>query len=185
MDQDLTYIGKLRRQLGLTQKKLAKLSGVSQSLIAKIESGKIDPAYSKVKQIIGALEDEQSKKESKKKAYDIMSKNIVSLSSHEQVGAAIDLMKRKDISQIPVMDKLSCVGSISENVIVESISEYGNNLASIAIEKVMDEAFPTIPAESDIEAVAGLLKFYKAVLVKQKGKTTGIITKADLLKAIE
>lgn len=185
MDRDLKYMGKLRKQLGLTQKQLARLSGVSQSLIAKIESGKIDPAYSKAQQIMGALATEQNKKESTKRACNIMSKNIIFLSPSENVGAAINLMKRKDISQIPIMDDHSCVGSISENVIVESISEYGNNLASLTIGKVMDDAFPSMPSESNIEAVAGLLKFYKAVLVKADGKIIGIITKADLLKAIE
>jgi len=34
-------IAKKRRILGLTQKQLAKLAGVSQSLIAKLESQKI------------------------------------------------------------------------------------------------------------------------------------------------
>ncbi|MBI2079314.1 helix-turn-helix domain-containing protein, partial [Candidatus Micrarchaeota archaeon] len=45
---DVSKLGSLRRKLGITQKELAKLAGVSQSLIAKIEMGKIDPAYSKV-----------------------------------------------------------------------------------------------------------------------------------------
>jgi predicted transcriptional regulator len=35
---------------------LAKFAGVSQSFIAKIESGKIDPSYSKVKTIFDVLD---------------------------------------------------------------------------------------------------------------------------------
>jgi predicted transcriptional regulator len=42
--------------LGLTQGQLAKIAGVSQSFIAKIESGKIDPSYSKVKTIFDVLD---------------------------------------------------------------------------------------------------------------------------------
>ena len=38
-------ISKIRKQLGLTQIQLANLAGVSQSLIAKLESGRIDPSY--------------------------------------------------------------------------------------------------------------------------------------------
>ena len=46
---ELNEISRLRKQLGLTQAELAKLSGVSQSLIAKLEAGKIEPSYSKAK----------------------------------------------------------------------------------------------------------------------------------------
>ncbi|MBU4502216.1 MAG: helix-turn-helix domain-containing protein, partial [Nanoarchaeota archaeon] len=40
-----------RNKIGLTQTQLARLAGVSQSLIAKIESKKIDPTFSKTKSI--------------------------------------------------------------------------------------------------------------------------------------
>ena len=68
----LALIGKLRRQLGLTQKELARKAGVSQSLIAKVESGLIDPAYSKVVQLFQALELELHTQENVLHAKDIM-----------------------------------------------------------------------------------------------------------------
>jgi predicted transcriptional regulator len=184
MDGDLVRIGNLRKKLGLTQKRLAKLSGVSQSLIAKIESAKIDPAYSKVMKIMAALSREQSKKESRKRTKDIMSTDIFCVEQDASISAAIDLMKRKDISQLPVMEEEECIGSISEGTIVESIQDFGKKLANATVEEVMDESFPIVPIESDIEVITGLLKYYKAVLIKSKGKIMGIITKADLLKAV-
>jgi Predicted transcriptional regulator with C-terminal CBS domains len=36
---------RIRKQVGMTQKELAKLSRVSQSLIAKIERGDVDPSF--------------------------------------------------------------------------------------------------------------------------------------------
>jgi len=182
---DLAQIGKLRRKLGLTQKELAVFSGVSQSLIAKIESGRIDPAYSKVKQIMAALEQERGRKGEKKKAQDIMSGRIISVTPSDSLGKAIGLMKKEGISQIPVFEGDTCVGSLSDNMLVDWMEKYGNRLTHVAAGEAMDEAFPSVPLESDVEAVAGLLRFYKAVLVKKKGKAAGIITKADLIKAIE
>jgi len=184
VEEEISHIGICRRRLGLTQDKLAKLSGVSQSLIAKIESGRIDPAYSKVRKIMNALDNEQKRSRSGLCAGELASRKILSLGPKDHVAQAIDLMRGKGISQIPIIDKGVCIGSISENVIVESILEYGDKLAFLTIEKVMDEAFPSVPAESKTEGIAALLKFYKAVLVSEKGTLVGIVTKADLLKSI-
>ena len=57
----LDEIAKKRKMLGLTQKELARMAGVSQSSIAKIESGKIDPSYNKVKAIFDVLERMETK----------------------------------------------------------------------------------------------------------------------------
>jgi predicted transcriptional regulator len=52
---ELEEIKKLRRKLGIGQKELAGLANVSQSLIAKIESKKIEPTYNKVRKIFDIL----------------------------------------------------------------------------------------------------------------------------------
>ena len=54
---ELEEIKKIRKKLELTQTELADRAGVSQSLIAKIEAGRIDPTYSKTKKIFAALSD--------------------------------------------------------------------------------------------------------------------------------
>jgi predicted transcriptional regulator len=92
----------MRKQLGLTQKDLAKLAGVSQSLIAKIESNRIDPAYSKVVQIVVALESQLN--QSKKTVGQIMTSQIISIKPSDSVFHAIELMRSKDISQLPVFE---------------------------------------------------------------------------------
>ena len=51
MPYELAEIKKIRKSLGLTQTDLAKRADVSQSLIAKIESEKIDPTFTKTKKI--------------------------------------------------------------------------------------------------------------------------------------
>ncbi len=43
---------KRRNELGLTQSDLAKRAGVSQPLIARIESGDVDPRLSTVRKIL-------------------------------------------------------------------------------------------------------------------------------------
>ena len=48
---DPKQLKKIRVQLGITQSELAKAAGVSQSLIAKLESGLVDPSFSTMKAI--------------------------------------------------------------------------------------------------------------------------------------
>ena len=48
---DITHLKKIRKQLDLTQYAFAKEAGISQSMVAKIESGKLDPTYSYIKKI--------------------------------------------------------------------------------------------------------------------------------------
>jgi predicted transcriptional regulator len=178
---EVERIGKLRKQLGLTQKTLADLSGVSQSLIAKIESGKIDPAYSKVMQILAALENEQNK--GKKTAQQIMTVGLASVSPKDLISDAIRLMKEKGISQLPVLEGGKCVGSLSESDILDLVAAH-RDLKKLTVREAMKESFPVIPATSIVDVVTDLLRHYSAVLVEKDGHISGIITKADLFKAI-
>ena len=77
MTYEITEIKDIRRKLSITQSELAKRSGVSQSLIAKIESNRLDPTYTNVKKIFSALDLLTHKKETK--AEEIMNKKIVSV----------------------------------------------------------------------------------------------------------
>ncbi|MEW6036159.1 MAG: CBS domain-containing protein [Candidatus Micrarchaeota archaeon] len=178
---ELERIGKMRKQLGLTQKKLAALAGVSQSLIAKIESGKIDPAYSKVMQIFLALEREHSK--GKKTSEQIMTPHIASVTPSDHLDRAVKLMRAKDISQLPVLEGGKCVGSISDTLVVDLLAD-GRSPKDILVRDAMAESYPVLPANSFSDVVTDLLHHYPAVLVEKDGRLAGIITKADLLRAI-
>ncbi len=179
---EIERIKRMRKQLDLTQKELAALAGVSQSLIAKIESGKIDPAYSKVMHILSALESRQKK--GSKTAEQIMTSGLISVSPSDPLEKAIALMRSKDISQMPVFDSGKCVGSLSDSMIVDLMATKGAGIRTVKVGDVMAESYPVIPANSLVEVVTGLLQHYRAVLVEKNGKISGIITKADLLKAI-
>ena len=54
---------KRRNELGLTQSDLAKRAGVSQPLIARIESGDVDPRLSTVRKILEAFEEAKKEKQ--------------------------------------------------------------------------------------------------------------------------
>ncbi len=175
-------ISKIRRQLGLTQSELANISGVSQSLIAKIEAGKLDPSFSKYKTIVGALLNLQRK--DVKRAQDIMSKEIVYVTKGDGLDKAAKLMREHAVSQLPVYDGTGVIGGISEKTILKLLSESGNpeEVFRKEVKEAMDEPFPTISERSPVEVLYPLLEFFQAVLVVSNGRPVGIVTKADLLK---
>ncbi|ATZ60614.2 MAG: CBS domain-containing protein [Methanosarcinales archaeon Met12] len=183
---DLGEIQKRRRSLGLSQKQLASYAGVSQSLIAKVEGGKIEPAYRNVKRIFEALERVMSKQKRTVLAKEISNKNIISVDKKDAVHEAIELMRKYEISQLPVYDKNTPVGSITEKIITNYIAQKKDlkKLSEMPVEKVMEEGLPQISEDAPVEMMMPLLQYSPAVLTIKKGVTTGIITKADLLKIV-
>lgn len=168
-----------RQKLGINQKELSTLSSTSQSLIAKLEAGKLNPSYEIVKNIFMALDSLEHKKE--RKCGEIMV-SVITIEKSETIGKAIELMKKHSISQLPVIDKKEIVGSISESNVYNNILEgkEKNTLFKMKVEEIMDEPFPIINADYPISVAIPLLKSSEAILVKEKNILKGIITKSNL-----
>ncbi|MDA1197168.1 MAG: CBS domain-containing protein [Nanoarchaeota archaeon] len=171
----LDQIKKIRKQLNLTQHQFANKVGVSQSLIAKIESERIDPSYSKAKKILDAIE--HLGKEEHGKASDIMTKILITIKPKETIKSAFEKMKKADISQLPVLENNKSIGLVSENTILEALL----NKQGTTVEDIMEDAPPIISKNTSLDAVSGLLRFSPLVLVSKEGEIKGIITKSDLL----
>lgn len=178
METSLENIKIIRQKLGLTQTELANLSGVSQSLIAKIESKRVDPTFSNTKKIFEALS--RIEKKNNPKAKDIMNKKVISVKAKDSIKEVIRKMKEHGISQIPVIDK-NVKGIVSESSVLEQL-EQGKDVKSMVAEEVMSDTPPTISEETDISLITNMLKYHSIILVSNYGKLTGVITKADILK---
>jgi predicted transcriptional regulator len=184
MFPSLEEIAKKRRMLGLKQAELAKLAGVSQSLIAKLECGKIDPSYTKVKAIFETFERLEIKNEIL--AGKVLHNKVVGVQKSEPVSKVVQLMKSYGYSQLPVFGGKQPVGSVSEKAILRQILA-GKDLAQVSklrTEEIMEEAFPQVSEDAPLPLISSLLQTYYAVLVARKGAVVGIITKADLLRII-
>ncbi len=180
---ELERISILRKKLGLTQTELAKKAGISQSLIARVEAGTVDPRYSKVGKIFKALDVSEN---SVITAKEIMTRGVVSVKTSDPLGQAIKKMKKHNVSQLPAFDGKTQAGSISEGVIMGQISK-GTGIAAISTRKVkdyMEEPLPQVSPGADLNTLSSLLEHNKAVLIAEKGRVEGIVTKADLLKVV-
>ncbi|MEM7816146.1 MAG: CBS domain-containing protein [Candidatus Aenigmatarchaeota archaeon] len=168
------HIRQKREEVGLSQAELAKLARVSQAHIAKIESDKVDPRLSTINRIMFALKT----RESRKTCSDVMHRGVVYASPDDPVGKIIKTMHRMGISQMPVIQRGVQVGSIGETTIMRN---FDRNIRKMRVKDIIDKPFPIVDVNDTIEMLPGLLEVHQAVLVSEKGKIKGIITKSDLL----
>ncbi len=178
MTYELVEVKKIRKKLELTQTQLANRAGVSQSLIAKVESGRIDPTYSKTKKIFSALSELEKKEEIK--AEQIMTNKIISIQPDTSIKEAINKMKKFQISQMPVIEEHKLIGLISESTILDTLL----NSKGDKVRDVMQEAPPIVSKTSSSQVISHLLRHYPMVLVSDEGKLIGLITKSDLLSKL-
>lgn len=180
MHPTLQEIKKLRLQAGLTQTDLAKKANVSQSLIAKIESGQLDPAYSKAVQIFETLNSLHEKHD--REAEYFMNPKMISISPQEHIRSVISKMKKFGISQLPVIEDQKTIGMIAESIILEALLHETSKEATVR--DVMEDAPPEIPHNAKKKVIIELLALYPMVMVSKGGKLVGVITKSDLISKL-
>ncbi len=180
---NLEELKKLRKELGLTQSELAKKAGVSQPLIARIESLDVDPRLSTFRKIYETLEEIKKEKIS---AEEVMHFPVVTVSADSKLRDTIEIMSETDFSQLPVVEDGTPVGSISESNILNEIEiSDPNEVDKKKVKDCMGSGFPTVSPSTDIKGVVGMLEHTPAVLVMDKGELVGVITKQDIMKVLE
>ncbi len=183
MPFELDEIKKIRKKTGLTQFELARKAHVSQSLVAKIESKRIDPSFTKAKKIFDVLQELGNKNELK--AGDIMTKRIIYVNADGNITSATNKMKKHEISQLPVFSKKNVVGLVSESTILDLISsKKPEEIKKLTIKDIMQDCPPIVSKKTSTSIISGLLKYYPIVLVAEDGKPAGVITKSDMLRAL-
>ena len=176
---------KRRIKLGLSLRKFASYLSVSQSTITKIENKKLSPSYELVKKAFDILDSFGSPQIGL--AGDIAMKKVVSVQDNDIISKAVQILQQHGFKQLPVRDKENhWVGSISERSISNRLLKVANPklLMSREVAEVMDEAFPMIAEDTPISIAIPLLQHFQAVLTTKKGRVTGIVTNADLVRMI-
>ena len=91
-----------REALGLKQTELAKRAGISQSMVARIEAGNVDPRVSTLNKIIVVLNSAEPKKI---RAAQIMHTPVLSVQPQDAISRAVDIFEKNNISQLPVIER--------------------------------------------------------------------------------
>jgi cystathionine beta-synthase len=108
---------------------------------------------------------------------------LVSVAADATVRDAIELMRQRDLSQLPVRRGGRLVGCISENQAIDLLF-HRDDLATLRVEAVMGPPLPVLPAGTPAEEIASMLsRGVKAVLVDKGGGELVVLTKFDLIHA--
>ncbi|MDH3765791.1 MAG: helix-turn-helix domain-containing protein [Nitrosopumilus sp.] len=178
-------IKQIRLKIGITQKKLATMTGVSTSMINQIESGRSQPSYETAKKIFESLAKLEGESSSHT-AGDFCSTDIVKLKPTNTLHDAIKKMHQLSISQIPIFNNLDVVGMISEDGIVKHLAELGEaELKKAKLANTMESVPPIVDWNTPANVLVPLIRYSKCILVSKKSKITGIITASDTLKMME
>ncbi len=184
---EINEIRNIRNRMGLSLRDFAKKCDLSVSWINQVEigldsksTGIKDPSYLKMKKIFDMYEMEKNEKQ--QTAGDICITEMISFKIGESIEDANNIMIKNGISQIPVFKKNTCVGMITDNVIIDLI---GSKISKIKIVPEMLEIPPPIVnSETPLKALHRILKYFEYVLVERNGKIMGILVRQDMMKLL-
>ncbi|HZD18441.1 MAG TPA: cystathionine beta-synthase [Actinomycetota bacterium] len=111
---------------------------------------------------------------------------VVTVSAHDRVRRAIDVLQEYSISQAPVVrepssDITSFVGSIRERALLDRLFRDPDALQADVAE-VMGPPLAFVEFDRPIEVAFGTLQRGPAVLVVKAGQALGVLTRSDLLE---
>jgi cystathionine beta-synthase len=111
-------------------------------------------------------------------------KRLITIEPDKSVAEAVELMKKYDIEQIPVMNGNGPVGSISEGGLFQKIFD-NPEIKNSTIKDVIEPPLPIVPFDTPVEKLSPLInKGNGAVLSKDDGGNYHIVTKYDVLQAL-
>ncbi len=117
---------------------------------------------------------------------------VVGIDTNQTVEEAINLLRRYQISQMPVVhepahttsggiDAHQIAGSIQEGTLLNQVFQHPSSIHE-RVGTVMDPPFAMVDADEEVERIFPLLSAGSpAVLVQERGRLVGIITRSDLL----
>lgn len=123
------------------------------------------------------------------KVADIIAKKrestFYSIQETATVRAAFKLMKTHDISQMPVMNDDSIVGSITENTVLSYLLQNPLDNTEKTVAEIMGAAFPVVSADLPCSKLSHYIsKKIPAVLAKDKVGSLHIITQYDIIQTV-
>ena len=111
-------------------------------------------------------------------------KRLVTIEPDHTVADAVELMKKYDIEQIPVMNGDGLIGAVSEGGLFKKI--FSNpEIKNETVASVMEPAYPIVSFDTPVERLGSLInKDNGAVMAKDESGNLHIVTKYDVIQSL-
>jgi cystathionine beta-synthase len=111
-------------------------------------------------------------------------KRLVTIEPTNTVAEAVEMMKRYDIEQIPVMKNGELAGAVSESGLFQKV--FNNpEIRNATVESVMEHAYPLVDFDTPVERLGHLItKENGAVIAKDEKGDYHIVTKYDVIQSL-
>ncbi|MFN5422425.1 MAG: pyridoxal-phosphate dependent enzyme [bacterium] len=114
----------------------------------------------------------------------IQKAKLISVNAENTIAETVSLMKKYEIEHIPVIDKDTVIGSISENGLFQKIFT-NPDIKNEKVINVMEKPYPIVDFNMSVEKISNLInKDTGAILGRDETGTYHIVTKYDILQAL-
>jgi len=123
------------------------------------------------------------------KVQDFMTKNVITIDKDVSLNQVLHLMKKHEITKIPVVENKKLIGMITDNIIsykLGSIRKKGIPASRLHASSVIDKNIECISPDTEIKTILKQVgKPGPTILcVVENDSLVGVITKADLLPLV-
>ncbi|HQR02466.1 MAG TPA: CBS domain-containing protein, partial [Ferruginibacter sp.] len=109
---------------------------------------------------------------------------LISLTSNDTVATAIELMKKYDIENIPVLENGNNIGAISEGGLFDKILN-NPDIKTQTVGSVLEKPYPEVAFETPVERLSSFItRENGAVLSKDESGSYHIVTKYDIIQSL-
>ena len=106
---------------------------------------------------------------------------LITVQQDDTVKTALDLLRRYEISQLPVMHGREQVGSINDVGVMQSVFDHADILHQ-PVSEVMGRPFPALEQSEEIERAYKLLTLANpAIVVTDEGEPIGVLARQDII----
>lgn len=121
---------------------------------------------------------------------DIMTTEVITVDKDEDLKHIMKLMKKHNITKIPVLEEKKLIGLITDSAIavkLGSIRSRGIPASRLHASSVMDKDIITIPLDEEVSSILGKVgePGPTMLLVAEDDHLLGVITKADFLPYVD
>ncbi len=117
-----------------------------------------------------------------KSVREAMKATVSSVSPSQSLADAAEVMKRKDVGSVPVVDEGRLVGIVTDRDIVTRAVAEQRNPQAVRVEEIASHEMVTVEPEQELDEALALMARHKVrrLPVLEEGRLVGMLAQADV-----